>query len=62
MKRGRLSKMSAPSASRVCQSNNEYCSFVICLTPEHIGALKNSFKCALVLSRSNLNLESVVGF
>ena len=45
MKRGGQSKMSALSASRVCQSNNECCSFVICLTTEHIRALKNSFKC-----------------
>ena len=37
--------MSALSASGVCQSNNEYCSFIICLTTEHIRALKNSFKC-----------------
>ena len=45
MKRGGPSKMSALSASGVCQSNNEYCSFIICLTTEHIRALKNSFKC-----------------
>ena len=61
MKRGGQSKMSALSASRVCQSNNECCSFVICLTTEHIRALKNSFKCARQ-SKSNLKLELGVGF
>ena len=45
MKRGDRLKW----ASGVCRSSNECCSFVICLTTEHIRVLKNSFKCALAI-------------